>query len=87
MSYLPPSPLARLGRRRKPDPLVEMTVAPLKPGDIVVLRFDTCLNLDHVNRLHAQMRESFPDNRVCVLSGGAKLSIIRPDGTTQDVPA
>lgn len=69
------------GDAPRPDGI---TVPELKPGDVVVLRYDEVLTQDAVDRIAERLREIFPDHKVMVLDRGARLEAVRPSNPEQE---
>ena len=58
----------------------ELQAVTLKPGDILLLRFEQTLAPFQRDHLKRYLDETFPGYTCLVLDGGAEVSILRPSG-------
>jgi hypothetical protein len=56
--------------------LEEARIVRLQPGDVVALNVNYRLNADECDRMLAQLKEMFPDNKVAVVELG-ELVVVR----------
>lgn len=51
----------------------------VQPGDVVVYTHSRKLNIADVEQFTSQLHRLFPDNDVCIIEDGAKISLMRAD--------
>ena len=53
-----------------------ISVADLKPDDVIVIETDSHLRADEVERIRATLERVWPGRKAAVLSGGLKLKVV-----------
>jgi len=52
--------------------------AKLNKDDIVIFSTEKNLHPEHIKKIKKYLKKDFPDNKVLILMGGIKLSILKP---------
>lgn len=63
---------------------VEMSVATVRPGDIVIVRYSRVLSAEWVDKIKGQLKERLPGIRDVVVIEADELAIYRPDQVDGD---
>ncbi len=58
--------------------LDSIKVVNLRPGDVIVIRFETLPTLIHMDRLKDTLKDLFPGHKCLILGDGAKVDVVRP---------
>lgn len=61
---------------------LESSVSILRPGDVLVVTFDRHIDMAECDLIHSRLSAIVEDAgvRSVVLDGGAKVSVVRPEG-------
>jgi hypothetical protein len=57
----------------------QLSVVPVKPGDVVVLEVKDYLTVTRSNEIKEKLELLFPDTKVAIIDGGAKLRVFAID--------
>jgi hypothetical protein len=54
----------------------KVKVLELRPGQILVVKYDGFLTLEAQERITSKLKQKFPDNQVMILEGGLDIGVI-----------
>lgn len=62
-------------------PITDIQRMSVRPGDVIVVRYDRPLRDDETDRASAWLKRQFPDNKIVVTGPSPEISVLGPDDT------